>query len=503
MAKKPAGELLHQSTIVQYLQASGDALSVISPVIATYRHQIRGSLLLTVRLEQQAPRSRWAQRLQRIGLTVKPVYLSKEIGRLRLDGESIFDNESVDISIEPHDKDETSRYAITITALHTRKGYAPTAWLSDDEERVPGHLACYVNGMAQGSYGLMATLFRASPVAPSLVPPAILLSPVTQCNLNCVHCISRHTRKKLQKLSIPFRDRLKQYCQEGYISFIATDYSGDILWADNRFGGELEYLFSLNVPFHLDTNGAYLLPEKVESLLKSKLHSVNISLDAATDATYRRVRKGAPPLVEVLENIRHLVMMKNRLGSAVSISMSFTLMASTLHEWPDFLRMAAEIGVKVVLARHLEAYTADMEEESLWHDKRRYNEAMASAMALAEELGVTLGAPSAFMIRPDRIGHRPCPEPWRSAVLLGNGDVSACCVPGMVMGNLNETSLEDIWNGPRYQTLRMTVNTEHAPAPCKSCPMYRLPENPDSYLIYSARKASGGVSSELALRAEQ
>lgn len=502
MTKKPAGELLHRSRIVQYLQPSGDPLSLITPMIATYRHQIRGSLKLTVRMERPMRSGVWVRLLQTIGVISKPAYVSRKIGELVLRGESIYDNDPVDITIARHDKDETCRYVVIIEGIRTRTGHAPTAWLSDGEGRVPGHLACYVDGRDQGEFGLLATVFRSSPFAPSLVPPAILYSPVTQCNLNCIHCISRHTRNKLHKLAVPFRDRLKQYCQEGQISFIDSDYSGDILWADHRFGGELEYLFSLNVPFHINTNGAYLVPETVDRLLKSKLQEVNISLDAATDATFRRVRKGAPPLSQVLENIRYLVMMKAHTGSGIRISMSFTLMASTLHEWPDFLRMAAQVGVKAVFARHLEAFTEDMEEDSLWHDKPRYNEARVSAIALAEELGIALGVPHAFVDRPERQGHRPCPEPWRSAVVLGNGDVSACCVPGMVMGNLNDMSLEEIWNGPRYQALRMTVNTDRAPAPCKSCPMYRLPENPDSYLIYSARKASGGVASELVLTEE-
>jgi radical SAM protein with 4Fe4S-binding SPASM domain len=85
-----------------------------------------------------------------------------------------------------------------------------------------------------------------------------------------------------------------------------------------------------------------------------------------------------------------------------------------------------------------------------------------------------------------RAGHRVCSVPWHSAGVLGNGDVVACCVPGMEMGNLNNNSMEEIWNGPAYQQLRATVNSPNPPLPCAACPIFRRTDNPDSYLIHSA-----------------
>jgi len=57
------------------------------------------------------------------------------------------------------------------------------------------------------------------------------------------------------------------------------------------------------VPLHIDTNGIYLDQETAEALVESRLESINISLDAATSETFQRVRKGAPPLDNVLANI--------------------------------------------------------------------------------------------------------------------------------------------------------------------------------------------------------
>lgn len=71
--------------------------------------------------------------------------------------------------------------------------------------------------------------------------------------------------------------------------------------------------------------------------------------------------------------------------------------------------------------------------------------------------------------------------------MLGNGDVLACCVPGLKMGNLHENTMEEIWNGPRYQELRWSVNSPNPPPSCRTCPFVRDINDPDSYLIHGAK----------------
>lgn len=499
MGMKPGLEVVGMRTLVQFFEPGREGLSVVSLLMATFRNQVSGHISITVHKARPAASSS-LKRMARF-VTGNPMGQpgwepGEVVGQLSLSGRAVEDNERVDVPVAVHAWESGQIYAIKIKSSGAARGAAATAWLADDQQRIPGHIDCFMGIRRQGEYGLVAfTLFREQRTR-STVPPAVLFSPVTQCNLNCIHCISRHTRTSVSHFPASLRARLRELSEQGKVEFLATDYSGDILWADHRFGGELDYLFSLGIPFHIDTNGAYLTRAISEKLARSKLRSVNVSLDAATDETFRRVRKGAPPLPTILQNIRDLVDVRRSMGGVYSISISFTLMASTLHEWPDFIRMAASLGVDHVHTRHLEAYTEAMERESLWHDKERYNTALRSVLELAEGLGVDLGAPSPFNDLPPRRGHKACPEPWRSAVILGNGDVAACCVPGMVMGNLNEESLEDIWNGPRYQRLRETVNSVLAPEPCQSCPMYRIKENRDSYLIYSAQQR-GGVLSKL------
>jgi sulfatase maturation enzyme AslB (radical SAM superfamily) len=65
---------------------------------------------------------------------------------------------------------------------------------------------------------------------------------------------------------------------------------------------------------------------------------------------------------------------------------------------------------------------------------------------------------------------------------LGNGDVMACCMQGTVVGNLNESSHEEIWNGERMRKFREKVNTSDPPDPCKRCGIYRYDNNFEIYV---------------------
>ncbi len=448
MSTKPAGEILPGRPIIQVFRATADQLSVVSPILATYWGRATGMLTVSLHQVTSLPTARH-------GISIGPALASMSEPSSTLE-----DNTAVDLFFAPIDDSTGELFALRIAATGSQPGAAATAWLTDADDRIPGHVACYIGDDKQGDYGLSASVLFSPEVAACSVPESLLYSPLTQCNLNCIHCISRDTRATAQRLSGDIKADLLQWCRDGRVAAIATDYSGDILWADHRNGGELDFLFGLDVPVHIDTNGVYLTEAVCERLVASRLFYLNISLDAATDATFRRVRKGAPPLRTVCDNIRRLMTIRERAGATFQVSMSFTLMRSTLDELPDFLRMAAGLGVKLVFARHLEAYTADMEADSLWLDRERFNQARLEAIALAESLGVTLAAPRPFDGLGSRSGHRPCPLPWHSAVMLGNGDISACCVPGMKMGNLHENTMEEIWNGPAYRALR--THSEYA-----------------------------------------
>jgi len=54
-----------------------------------------------------------------------------------------------------------------------------------------------------------------------------------------------------------------------------------------------------------------------------------------------------------------------------------------------------------------------------------------------------------------------CGYPWIQAVIRANGDVCSCCQRRHIMGNLNENTFDEIWNGEKYQSLRAQKSFKH------------------------------------------
>jgi MoaA/NifB/PqqE/SkfB family radical SAM enzyme len=395
------------------------------------------------------------------------------------------DNEKFAVNTDPEIVKAGSRYAIYITSAGDEGDFPLTAWLHSSHERIPGHIQAYYGGRPQGEFGLLASVSYAVPRSSSRVPRAILYSPVTQCNLNCIHCISRESRSSKSVLCKSIKDDIRSWCNSGEVVDIRTDYSGDIFWADWKFGGELAFLRSLNVPYHIDTNGVHLSESASAYVLDSKLASLNISLDAATTTTFQRIRKGAPSLDVVIDNLKRFSMMRleAKAGGRIRLSTSFTLMKSSLSEWEDFIRLSASCGVDVIYARHIEVFSEDMACESLVFHRDIFQKASHRARNVAEECGIEMAIPELSTTFNGR-GHARCEVPWEAAVILGNGDVAVCCVPRTTVGNLNVTSMEELWNGPVYQEFRRRVNSTTPPPQCGSCPMMRNHSNIHSYLPF-------------------
>lgn len=66
-----------------------------------------------------------------------------------------------------------------------------------------------------------------------------------------------------------------------------------------------------------------------------------------------------------------------------------------------------------------------------------------------------------------------CDHPWTHfEVNNPNGDVTMCCDNGTVLGNVNEASVTDIWNGEAYQEVRRRMRDDGAHAICPhTCPV--------------------------------
>lgn len=98
------------------------------------------------------------------------------------------------------------------------------------------------------------------------------------------------------------------------------------------------------------TNALLLTPEISETIIKSKIKFVVISLDGAVKETYESVRRGAS-FEKLLENINQLAALKRRYNSKLPLLFfNYVLMKSNVRELKDFVELvsgwdAHKIGV--------------------------------------------------------------------------------------------------------------------------------------------------------------
>lgn len=405
------------------------------------------------------------------GSAAWPEIATDALARCTIEPGELIDGEHHHVYFQnvPNSKDRL--FALRLTSPSTGVHDSPTAFVSRGEDRIAGHGGLHTRDGLFVSNGLHAKLIFGSPETVASSPPGLLYSPLTSCNMNCTHCISRHSRKRAVRMSSAIKDEIKSLVAAGKITWMFTDYSGDILFADHKKPGELDYVTGLGIAVHIDTNGAYLTDERIAKIMASKVDAVSISIDAATNETYQTIRIGAPHLDTIFDAAARLVEARARHGRDrnMVISLGFTLMRSNIHELPLFVERAARAGVDSIGCRHLEVYHAPMLAESLVHEPQRFNGIRREAMALAATLGVQLNIGEEFHDRPGTGSPQPCLLPWETATVLANGDVMACCVPGAKIGNLTDDTLEGIWTGERYRRLRRRINSNDPPELCRSC----------------------------------
>jgi MoaA/NifB/PqqE/SkfB family radical SAM enzyme len=63
-----------------------------------------------------------------------------------------------------------------------------------------------------------------------------------------------------------------------------------------------------------------------------------------------------------------------------------------------------------------------------------------------------------------------CGNPWIHAHIKVEGKVYACCYNHTVMGDLTKQSFDEIWNGPKYRSLRQAIATGKYWASCRGAP---------------------------------
>jgi len=197
-----------------------------------------------------------------------------------------------------------------------------------------------------------------------------------------------------------------------------------------------------------------------------------VSLDGATDATNSRIRRGSK-INQISNDLRDIVRIKKEQNLIYPwINFVFCAMRSNIHELPDLVRLAADIGIEEVKVVYLTVFGEDLLGESLWDYQEETKAVFSEAIRIGDELGVLLKLP--HLIGNDDAGdklHKDCYVSWRDFFLGSDGYVRPCMSTPVKYFLYDKTKdFMELWNAPEFQKYRRIVNDQkQMDDPCTRC----------------------------------
>jgi radical SAM protein with 4Fe4S-binding SPASM domain len=306
------------------------------------------------------------------------------------------------------------------------------------------------NALVAGYSFMAGTIFRKTSVYG--MPPAAGIELTNYCNLSCPECNSGSglmTRNR----GFMSMDLFKKIISElgPYLYNINLYFQGESMMHPQFFTifGTCRNIYST-----LSTNGHFLSMENAEKIVRSDLSRLIISLDGMDEKTYSLYRlKG--DFKTVIDGIKNISEAKQRNASNLKVVIQYLVNRNNEHQITAVRQFANEMSVSLHL-KSMQIINRD---------------SYGSWLPSAGRYSRYRKAGSEYVIKsnlPDR-----CARLWFNPVITWDGLVLPCCFDkdaDHVMGNMNENSFRDIWNGEKYRLFRKDVNTgRRAILICRNC----------------------------------
>ena len=286
------------------------------------------------------------------------------------------------------------------------------------------------------------------------MPLTLMIEPTNFCNLKCPLCPTGAGLLGRKKASLGFNDFKKIFDQ--FVPYIIHLRLWN--WGEPLLNPEIYKMISYakkhDVFVNTSTNSFFLTRENARKIVESGLDELIISLDGASEGTYKKYRKKGS-FSSVVEAMKTIVAEKKMQKSKTpSIKMQFIIMKHNEHEIAKAIKLAKEIGVNSIFFK-----TVGMMDVSVYEPLNDY-------LPLKKEFR-----------RDGRINEKKarnfCDYLWEEATINVDGSVVPCCRDshnGYTFGNIFKEPFKNIWNNKRYVEFRKQVlNDKSKIGLCNDC----------------------------------
>jgi MoaA/NifB/PqqE/SkfB family radical SAM enzyme len=279
-----------------------------------------------------------------------------------------------------------------------------------------------------------------------------------QCNLRCQHCYADAGPAAPAELSTAeLKGLLDQIAALRTLS-VTVGSGGEAMLRPDLLE-VLAYGRGKGLLMFLVTNGMLLTPEVAQELKRLKVVT-SVSLDGASAASHNALRGHPQAFDRAIEALKLL----KRTGCVTAVNLTLTKL--NYQEMPRFLALVRSLGVKYVSvnrmlpvgrgALHAELAMGGAEFKQAVHDLRAHigpDLVMSSQDPILDRAFKTVTRSQGEQRTGIEMVYA-CTAGISSFAIKANGDVVACRMIPVPLGNARRQSLADIWDGPRFGRMK-------------------------------------------------
>ena len=291
----------------------------------------------------------------------------------------------------------------------------------------------------------------------SKVPVVYNIETTNRCNMRCEMCprttmmtrpiedIDEVTFRKVVEQLQPHNAELwgqwKRYCEAKYgisesdepsenhfflyiiAKVIQLHGYGDPL-LDKHMAEYIQILTDKGFPTYFSCNPANINLEATYRMMEAGLSYIKYSIESVNDEEYKKIRGRAANFTESYQDILNVLDYKHAhdLGTTVVITMLNLNRHDQQEEFERLLEVFSDLDVYVYLKS----------EDCQWY-RKDYHQTHSIHWS------------------------EPCKHPWMTMTIKSNGEATMCMEDfnnEIVFGNVQQASLQEIWEGERYRAFR-------------------------------------------------
>lgn len=309
----------------------------------------------------------------------------------------------------------------------------------------------------------------------NIYPIYMELSPIGACNHRCTYCALDYMEYQPRTLDAKILE--KRLTEMGRLGVKSIMYAGEgepFLHKD--IARIINHTKASGIDVAITSNGVLFNEKLIHSTLAS-ITWIKVSINAATKETYARIhRTKEEDFARVLKNIAEAVKFREKHGLTSTIGMQMILLPENTGEAVQLAKTAKDIGADYLViksySQHLKSLTHRYEDFK-YSDYYKLNEELGRISG--DNFKVVFRMNAMKKLEEGRSYEKCLALPFWSYIDSGGGVWGCSAFLGderFVLGNINESTFEEIWTGEQRKKVMEFAAKELDTKECrKNCRM--------------------------------